>query len=160
MLELYLSKADIHDIPNKNYIKYNDIFFDDMIDNNKLKINDNIKKVIKLIDGVDCIDEHKIVSKYQKGIAISIKELSTGCKTALNIVSCANKEFTLDECGDNAIQVIFNFKRGKARLTHFVVPRDFKNDIKVHVGQKEYPIHNEVELLDILYDYFNEEQTI
>ena len=157
MLELFLLKKDIS---SENYVRYNDIFFDNMIDENKLKIDSNIKKVIKLIDGVDCIDDYKIVSKYQNGIAISIKALSSGCKTALNIANCSNKIFTLDECGDNALQVIFNFKRGKASLSHFIVPRNFKNDIKVHVGQKEYTTQNEDELLDVLYNYFNKEQTL
>lgn len=78
MLNVYLGKK-----PN-SLRKYNDGWFDiniGLIDFN----NKEIHKIMKDIDDVEYASDLRFFSKYNKNLAVSLTELSTGCKTAINI---------------------------------------------------------------------------
>ena len=72
--------------------------------------------VMKLIDGAELLDREtgKIQTPY--GIC-SIEDLSTGCKTILNIIFIYKnrqrflelKAISLNECGRNSLDIIFEF---------------------------------------------------
>lgn len=145
MLQLYLGPIEKK---NKKYCEYNDAWFDKYTDN--IQFDENICKIIKVIDGVDYIGNKRVKSKFIKDIAISVKELSSGCKTVLNVVSFSEYIFSVAECGDNALHVLFNLKRGKAHLPFFVIPRDFNNEIEIIYRGERTVIHNNKELEDIL----------
>ena len=79
------------------------------------------RKIIKEIDGVDYLDGHRFISKYDD-VAVKVTELSTGCKTALNIYSFPEKIFYIGESGDNAKQTILGFSEGNAFVDYFFIP--------------------------------------
>ena len=149
MLRLYVGKLGNL---NEQCCQINDAWFDKYLDN--IKFDDNIKKIIKLIDNVEYIGNKRVKSKYVRDIAISVKELSTGCKSVINIASFESKIFSIAECGDNALQVLFNFKRGNAYLPYFILPREFNNNIEVICNNKSLIIHNNNELENLLNDIF------
>lgn len=114
MLEVYLKDIK-HQI-------FNDAYFNKNMEN--INFNSiNIKRIIQTIDSVKYIGNYRVLSKFEKDTAISVRELSTGCKTAINIASFPSEVFTVAECGDNALQVIFNYKRGKIFMPMFSIPR-------------------------------------
>ncbi len=150
MLKIYIGNINKS---NKRYCEFNDAWFDKYID--KIKIDDTIIKIIKMIDNVTYAGNKRIKSKFESGVAISMKELSTGCKTAINVVAFKDNIFSAAECGDNALQVIFNFKRGNIYIPSFVIPRPFKNNIEVNVNGKTIQITNNEQLENVLNNYFS-----
>lgn len=145
MLEVYLK-----DIKHQ---RFNDVYFNKHMTHIDFD-NDDIKKIIQAIDNVKYIGNYRVLSKFEKDTAISVREISTGCKTALNIASFPNEVFSVAECGDNALQVIFNYKRGKILMPMFSIPRLFTNEIKVLTSNEEYIINNHKQLEDILNKVF------
>lgn len=149
MLKIYIGNNQEAD---KKYCKYNDAWFDKYVDN--IQFDDNIKKIIKKIDNVDYIGNKRVLSKFVKDTAISVKELSSGCKTVINVASFPNVIFSVAECGDNALQVLLNFKKGNIHLPFFVIPRKFVNDIEVIYNGKSTMVHTNEELENILNQIF------
>lgn len=150
MLKIYLGNNKL--IEYSNYCQYNDTWFDKY--HQDIEFDSSINKIIELIDGVKYIGNYRISSKYEKDIALSVRELSTGCKTAINIASF-DKIFSVAECGDNALQVIFTFKRGSIHLPFFVLPREFQNEIEVYTADGEKCIiYNNEQLEDVLNKSF------
>ena len=145
MLKLYLGEIDKN---NKNYCEYNDAWFDRNTD--KIKFESIVLDIIKKIDNVDYAGNKRVFSKFLKDTAISVEELSTGCKTVINVYSFPNKIFTAVECGDNALQVLFNLKRGNIYLPYFVLPMAFINEIEVISDGFSQIIHNNKELETLL----------
>ena len=68
----------------------------------------------------------------------------------INVYSFPNKIFTAVECGDNALQVLFNLKRGNIYLPYFVLPMAFINEIEVISDGFSQIIHNNKELETLL----------
>ena len=58
------------------------------------------------------INQYSIKSRFD-GTALNVDKLSTGCKTALNVLYNPDKIFNIYECGDNALDVIYAFDEGK-----------------------------------------------
>jgi len=52
------------------------------------------------------LDKYAISSRFD-GMKLNIDKLSTGCKTALNVLYNPDKVFDIRECGDNALDVIY-----------------------------------------------------
>ena len=74
--------------------------------------------------------DSRYMSKYGK-YAVSMKELSTGCKTCININSFKNQMFYIGECGINALSCIFKLTDGIICIdAYFIVP-EFNNVINV-----------------------------
>ena len=149
MLKVYIGN---NQEANKKYCEYNDAWFDKYTDN--IQFDDNIKKIIKKIDDVDYIGNKRVLSKFVKDTAISVKELSSGCKTVINVANFPNIIFSAAECGDNALQVIFNFNKGNIYLPYFVIPRKFINNIEVICNGKSIVVHNNEEFETILNEIF------
>jgi len=143
MLNIYLGEI------GREYCKYNDAWFDKYAD--EIQFSDTIIKIIEMIDKVRYIGNQRVISKFMENVAISVKELSTGCKTVINVASFPNTIFTAAECGGNALQVLFNLKRGNVYLPFFVIPEKFNNEIKVIYNGESVIVHNNIELEDILY---------
>lgn len=84
--------------------------FNDRLFNTKVfgsEFTDNEKKVIEQIDHAKVINHTKIETDFGVG---SVLDLSTGCKTAINILRFPNQIISVDECGANALKVILQFK--------------------------------------------------
>lgn len=149
MLKIYIGNIN----SNNKYCQYNDAWFDKYID--KIEVNDTMQKIIKKIDNVKYAGNKRIISKFEPDLAISMKELSTGCKTAINIAVFKDTIFSVAECGDNALQVIFNFKHGNIYIPSFIIPRPFKNAIEVNINEEVSQISNNEQLENILNSYFS-----
>ena len=69
----------------------------------------------KEIDLIQQVDEAKLTpdkhieTKYGLG---TIRNLSSGCKTLINIVKHPDKVFCMKECGDNALEVLYGLETG------------------------------------------------
>ena len=68
-------------------------------------IDDRAGSVIEHIDKSKLLDKYYIASRFD-GTKLNIDRLSTGCKTALNIMYNNDKVFDVSECGENALEVI------------------------------------------------------
>ena len=62
------------------------------------------KEVIAQIDGAKVREDLRIETEYGIG---TIRNLSSGCKTYLNIVKNPQKVVCADECGKNVLDIIF-----------------------------------------------------
>ena len=97
MIDIYTERKD-----SKDWIFYNDLYFNLNTGN-----EDMSQKEIDLIQQVDeaklTPDKH-IETKYGLG---TIRNLSSGCKTLLNIVKHPDKVVNVEECGPNVLRIIF-----------------------------------------------------
>lgn len=115
MLNIYKNK---HDIPeNSQLIMINDIFF------NKHTVHQMDSKaaaIIRKIDGAVQKGHYQILSGLNSEL-LNIDKLSSGCKTALNIYYNPDKVFSLKECGDNALDVIYTLNTGNVYCEYPVI---------------------------------------
>lgn len=94
---------EVHTKYVKDCIRMNDAYFNT---HTATKIFDEqSKEVMYKIDSAILLRDGRI--KTQFGIG-TILNLSTGCKTILNIMNNRNLIFTVDECGPNALSIIFS----------------------------------------------------
>ena len=100
MIKIYKKKA----IPESlELIKINDQYF------NKYTVellDGRAADIIEKIDSSRIIDKFFIESRFD-GTKLNIDKLSTGCKTALNILYNPDKIFDISECGENALEIIY-----------------------------------------------------
>lgn len=50
--------------------------------------------------------------------------LSAGCKTVLNVLYYPDKVFCLKECGNNALQILYDLKKGYVYSDYALIPLD------------------------------------
>lgn len=115
MINIYKNERDIPE--NLELVKINDIYF------NKYTVyllDEKAKDIIFEIDGAVMKGKYQISSCFNEEI-INIDKLSSGCKTALNIVYNKNKVFSLKECGDNALDVIYRENSGNVYCEYPVI---------------------------------------
>ena len=97
MIDIYTEKKN-----SKNWILKNDLYFNLNTANEEMS-----EKEVKLIQQVDearlTTDKH-IETKYGLG---TIRNLSSGCKTLLNIIKHPDKVVCVEECGPNVLKFIF-----------------------------------------------------
>lgn len=138
MITIYKNK---HDIPNVLSIDYNDVFFNHFT---ARKIDDKASAVIDEIDGAILVEKYKIKSKFNQSL-LDIDKLSSGCKTALNILYYPQALVSIKECGDNALRVIFGFDEGNVYSDYPVMPFEF-DSVRVANKNAERIIKNYDEL--------------
>ena len=61
--------------------------------------------IINAIDGSPLLGRYKLCFRFD-GIALGVNQLSTGCKTVLNVLYYPDKVFCLKECGNNALEIL------------------------------------------------------
>lgn len=74
-------------------------------------LDERAAEIIATIDHSQMDGKYSILSRFD-GSKLNIDKLSTGCKTALNILYNPDKVFDIRECGDNALDVIYTFEKG------------------------------------------------
>jgi len=136
MIDIYTEKRD-----SKDWILQNDLYFNLNTSNEEMS-----QKEIDLIQQVDNAkltpDKH-IETKYGLG---TIRNLSSGCKTLLNIVKHPNKVVCVEECGPNVLKIIFamnNIRIYMSRPTLTEIPDDAEirfNDSEVVTGSRGYNV--------------------
>ena len=123
------------------YVELNDIYFNQ---NTALKLDEKAEKIIEIIDGAKLIGKFKIRSKFND-IVLDVDKLSAGCKTALNVLYNPDKVFCLKECGNNALEILFDFQVGNVYSDYAVIP--FGMDaVIVQTSSEKKEIHDYEEL--------------
>ena len=134
MIDIYTNKID-----SKDWILQNDLYFNLNTGNEEMS-----QKEIDLIWQIDeaklTPDKH-IETKYGLG---TIRNLSSGRKTMLNIVKNHDKLVHVEECGPNVLKIIFameNIKIYMSRPTLFDIPDNAKirfNNSDIVTGGRGY----------------------
>ena len=134
MIDIYTNKID-----SKDWILQNDLYFNLNTGNEEMS-----QKEIDLIWQIDeaklTPDKH-IETKYGLG---TIRNLSSGCKTLINIVKHPDKVVNVEECGPNVLKIIFameNIKIYMSRPTLVDIPDDVQirfNNSDVVTGGRGY----------------------
>ena len=134
MIDIYTEKKD-----SKDWIIQNDLFFNLHTGNEEMSEKD--KKMIKQIDGAILTSDKHIETQHGLG---TIRNLSSGCKTLLNIVKHPEKVVCVEECGPNVLKIIFamdNIKIYMSRPTLADIPDAAEirfNDSDIVIGSKGY----------------------
>lgn len=123
MITIFKNKKDIPQ--DKNYIELNDIFFNQ---NTATKLDDRAAKYIQMIDGSELFSKYKIRSRFDD-ITLNTDQLSTGCKTVLNVLYFPDKVFCLKECGNNALEILYSFEQGNVYSEYAMIPFDMESVI-------------------------------
>lgn len=139
MITIFKNKKDIP--LNKEYIELNDIFFNQ---NTATKLDDAAAKYIQMIDGSELLSKYKIRSRFED-IILNTDQISTGCKTVLNILYFPNKVFCLKECGNNALEILYGFEDGYVYSDYAMIPFNMER-VKVQTsrGCKEIKDYEEL----------------
>ena len=125
MISVY---KELKDIPkDSEYIEINDIFFNQ---HTAMKIDERAADIINRIDNSKLISKFKIESRFDN-IVLNIDKLSSGCKTALNVLYFPDKVFCVKECGENALSEIYSFEEGKIYSNYPMIPFDMKKVLAV-----------------------------
>ena len=104
-------------------------------------MSQNEVDLIRQVDGAKLTPDKHIETKYGLG---TIRNLSSGCKTLLNIVKHPDKVVNAEECGPNVLKIIFtmdNIKIYMSRPTLFDIPDDVKirfNGSDIVIGGRGY----------------------
>lgn len=134
MIDIYTEKKD-----SKDWIIKNDLFFN--LNTSNEEMSDNEVALIKQVDDAKLTPDKHIETKYGLG---TIRNLSSGCKTLLNIVKHPEKVVCVEECGPNVLKVIFsmdNIKIYMSRPSLADIPDDAIirfNDTDVVTGSTGY----------------------
>ncbi|MCM1044228.1 MAG: DUF4869 domain-containing protein [Candidatus Gastranaerophilales bacterium] len=116
MITIFKNK---NDIPQEvEYVELNDIYFNQ---NTARKLDERAKKIIGIIDEAKLIGKYKICSKFND-IVLDVDKLSAGCKTVLNVLYNPDKVFCLKECGNNALEVLYNLDAGNVYSDYAIIP--------------------------------------
>ena len=134
MIDIYTEKKD-----SKDWILQNDLFFN--LNTANEEMSENEINLIKLVDEANLTSDKHIETKYGLG---TIRNLSSGCKTLLNIVKHPEKVVCVEECGPNVLEIIFamdNVKLYMSRPSIADIPDDAEirfNGVDVVTGSKGY----------------------
>lgn len=110
---------DKKDIPREiEYVELNDLFFNQ---NTVLRLDERAEAVIEQVDQAKPAGKFKIISKFN-GVTLDVDCLSTGCKTVLNVMYFPDKVFCMKECGDNALETLYNLDSGSVYSDYAVIP--------------------------------------
>lgn len=100
MITVYKKKSKLSKL---EFVELNDVHFNKYTVS---QLDDRAKEIIAKIDHSQMLSQFTIGSRFD-GTVLNIDKLSTGCKTALNVLYNPNKVFDIRECGDNALDVIY-----------------------------------------------------
>lgn len=147
MLTVYVARAP------KEPIILNDYWFNDPYNMKSIDFNDkNVQNLIKMIDGVDYIGKYKFRSKFT-GTEVFVNQLSTGCKTAINIYSFPNEIFSVIECGGNALTEILKMKDGQILIENAAKPSKVNNEYNVIIDGRSEIFKDSITLWYRLAEY-------
>ena len=134
MIDIYTEKLNSND-----WILQNDLYFN--LNTSNEEMSQKEVGLIRQIDGAKLTPDKHIETKYGLG---TIRNLSSGCKTLLNIVKHSDKVVNVEECGPNVLKIIFtmdNIKIYMSRPTLFDIPDDTEmrfDDSDIVVGGRGY----------------------
>ena len=97
MIDIYTEKKKSND-----WILQNDLYFN--LNTANEEMSENEIDIIRQVDEARLTPDKHIETKYGLG---TIRNLSSGCKTLLNIVKHPEKVVCVEECGPNVLKIIF-----------------------------------------------------
>ena len=136
MIDIYTEKRD-----SKDWSLRNDLYFNLYTSNEAMSKNEI--NLIQRVDEAKLTPDKRIETKYGLG---TIRNLSSGCKTLLNIVKHPDKVVCVEECGPNVLRIIFtmdNIKIYMSRPTLGDIPDDVQirfNNSDIVTGSKGYNV--------------------
>ena len=107
MIDIYTDKKNCED-----WIIQNDLYFNLNTCNEEMTERD-INLIKQADDAVLTPDKH-IQTKFGLG---TIRNLSSGCKTLLNIIKHPDKVVCVEECGPNVLKIIFEMDNIKIYMS-------------------------------------------
>lgn len=120
--------------------------------------SDESKRIIRNIDNTEYREDCPgyVRSQFNNDAIVEVTKLSTGCKTALNILNDKERIFNLAECGKNAITEIVKTDSGLAIIHHFIIVDMWLNaKIKFVTNDKrEVVVDNGSDATKFLYEYW------
>lgn len=134
MIDIYTEKKDSED-----WILQNDMYFN--LNTGNEEMSENEIKLIQQVDDAKLTPDKHIETKYGLG---TIRNLSSGCKTLLNIIKHPDKVVCVEECGPNVLKYIFHMDHIKiymSRPTLVEIPDDVEirfNDTEIVTGNSGY----------------------
>ena len=134
LIYIYTEKQESED-----WVLKNDLFFNLYTGNQPLTEED--KQAILKIDSSKVTEDNHIETKYGLG---TIRNLSSECKTYLNIIKNPGKVVSAEECGGNVLSLLFkldNIKIYMKRPERFAIDDNVRicfNEIEIVVGRKGY----------------------
>ena len=140
MLQIYT------DVPNSNCIVSNDKEFElntayKILNSKDSKYRDYISKIENV--RFDSLDNGYIISSITNE-SVPITDISTGCKTIINILVNPDKIVFAIECGKNYSDYIYAIKDGKIYLPYFLIPRNIDK-----FSNKEFEVHSKGKVIKI-----------
>ena len=134
MIDIYTNK-----INSKDWILQNDLYFN--LNTGNEEMSQKEMDLIWQIDEAKLTPDKHIETKYGLG---TIRNLSSGCKTLINIVKHPDKVVNVEECGPNVLRIIFtmeNIKIYMSRPTLLDIPDNAKirfNNSDIVIGGRDY----------------------
>ena len=136
MVYLYTERQE-----NENWILKNDVYFNLHTGNQPFTEQD--KEAIFQIDKARVTQDAHIETKYGIG---TVRNLSTGCKTYLNVLKNPGKVVGANECGGNVLTLLFaldDIRLYMNRPERFDIKEDVRimiNDRDLVVGKRGYEL--------------------
>lgn len=121
MIYLYTEMED-----DSGWILKNDLFFNLYTANMPFTQDD--KDIIKTIDNANVTADNHIETKYGIG---TIRNLSSGCKTYLNVIKNPDKIISAEECGGNVLSLLFRLDGVHLYMNH---PERFEIEDTVEIN--------------------------
>lgn len=124
---------------SEDWVLKNDLFFNLYTGNQPLTEAD--KQAILKIDSAKVTEDNHIETKYGLG---TIRNLSSGCKTYLNVIKNPGKVVSAEECGGNVLTMLFkldNIKIYMNRPERFSIDDNVRicfNETEIVTGRKGY----------------------
>ena len=140
MINYYLYK------PSKMFVGDNDLEFSTIV--NSINWDSEKKKALTVFEGVglDHTFPKYVISKYG-GDPISLYEISSGCKTILNVLNNPLKVYSLNECGRNAISYLYNLPIDiNIYADNIILGDDLQMELLCHLPNKTLP---PVKMIDV-----------
>lgn len=134
MIYLYTEKQE-----KENWILKNDLYFN--LHTSNLPLTEKDKEAIWKIDTAKVTYDNHIETKYGLG---TIRNLSSGCKTYLNIIKNPEKIVSAEECGGNVLALLFELDGIHIFMNHperFAISDDTRirfNDLETVTGRNGY----------------------
>lgn len=120
MLTIYKNKNDIPSC--MEYVELNDFFFNQ---NTAVQLDDRADQILMRVDRVKRAGKFKVKSKFND-VILDVDQLSTGCKTVLNVMYFPDKVFCMKECGENALEMLFELEHGSVYSDYMLIPFNMK----------------------------------
>lgn len=122
-------------------IEYNDAYFDANV---KLRNTPIVRYLLKEIDDASYVSEYTILAnKHRNRGALFSEYLSTGCKTALNVVLASTKNnvcISPIEMGRNAWNALLKARTGNVILDYTSITRDLNDTCDIMFDGKHFTV--------------------